>query len=213
MMNKNMMKQAQELQKQMMKMQEEIEATKIEHSSGGGVVKVVVTGKMVLESIEVDPDAIDPDDVEMLQDLIISAVNGAGSIKVIEGADEKSLGYGVVSDARFSGQIKLKAASSFSFTANSVTTSASQDANSGGHVKVDGSLTGETKKVSYLVNKSADTAAESVDGLKAIAPAGSYSLTLPAVGAAPSFTSTVSSEDFDALSATAVAKKLVDNIR
>ena len=76
MMNKNMMKQAQELQKQMMKMQEEIEATKIEHSSGGGVVKVVVTGKMVLESIEVDPDAIDPDDVEMLQDLIISAGNG-----------------------------------------------------------------------------------------------------------------------------------------
>ena len=76
MMNKKMMKQAQELQKQMMKMQEEIEATKIEHSSGGGVVKVVVTGKMVLESIEVDPDAIDPDDVEMLQDLIISAVNG-----------------------------------------------------------------------------------------------------------------------------------------
>ena len=76
MMNKNMMKQAQELQKQMMKIQEEIEATKIEHSSGGGVVKVVVTGKMVLESIEVDPDAIDPDDVEMLQDLIISAVNG-----------------------------------------------------------------------------------------------------------------------------------------
>tara|TARA_B100001559_G_C16381754_1_gene566923 strand:+ start:45 stop:353 length:309 start_codon:yes stop_codon:yes gene_type:complete len=77
MMNKNMMKQAQELQKQMMKMQEEIESTKIEHSSGGGVVKVIVTGKMVIESIEIDPDAIDPEDVEMLQDLIISAVNGA----------------------------------------------------------------------------------------------------------------------------------------
>ena len=79
--------------------------------------------------------------------LIISSENNAGSIKVIEGADEKSLGYGVVSDARFSGQIKLKAASSFSFTANSVTTSASQDANSGGHVVVEGSLTGETKKL------------------------------------------------------------------
>ena len=64
-----------------------------------------------------------------------------------------------------------------------------------------------------VVNKSADTAAESVDGLKAIAPAGSYSLTLPAVGTGPSFTSTVSSEDFDDLTATAVAKKLVDNIR
>ena len=129
----------------------------------------------------------------------INSKNSAGSIKVIEGADEKSLGYGVVSDARFSGQIKLTAASSFSFTANSVTTSASQDANNGGHVVVEGSLTGETKKVSYLVNNSADTAAESVEGLKAIAPAGSYSLTLPAVGTGPSFTSTVSSEDFDDL--------------
>ena len=145
--------------------------------------------------------------------LVINSKNSAGSIKVIGGADEKSLGYGVVSDARFSGQIKLKAASNFSLTANSVTTSASQDANSGGHVKVEGSLTGETKKVSYLVNKSADTAAESIDGLKAIAPAGSYSLTLPAVGTGPSFTSTVSSENFEDLNATAVAKKLVDNIR
>ena len=57
-------------------------------------------------------------------------------------------------------------------TANSVTSSSSQDANNGGHVKVEGVLTGETKKVSFLVNKSADVAAESVDGLKAIAPAG-----------------------------------------
>ncbi len=145
--------------------------------------------------------------------LIISSTNNAGSITVIDGSDEKGLGFGVVSDARFSGQINLKAASSFSLTANAVTSTASQDANSGGHVKVEGSLTGETKKVSYLVNKSADTAAESVDGLKAIAPAGSYSLTLPAVGSDPSFTSTVSSEQFDDLTATAVAKKIVDNIR
>ena len=65
------------LDKQMMKMHEVIVSTKIEHSSGGGVVKVVVTGKMVIESIEIDPEAIDPEDVEMLQDLIISAVNGA----------------------------------------------------------------------------------------------------------------------------------------
>ena len=145
--------------------------------------------------------------------LVISSVNGAGSIKVTEGADEKSLGYGVVSDARFSGQIKLKAASSFSMTANSVTSSSSQDANNGGHVKVEGVLTGETKKVSFLVNKSADVAAESVDGLKAIAPAGSYSLTLPAVGSGPSFTSTVTSEKFQDLNAIDVAKKLVENIR
>ena len=89
--------------------------------------------------------------------LIVSSLNSAGSIKVIEGADEKSLGYGVVSDARFSGQIKLSAASEFSLTANSVTSVASPDPNTGGHVKVEGSLTGETKKVSYLVNSSADT--------------------------------------------------------
>ena len=77
MMNRNMMKQAQQLQKQMLKAQQEIEETKVEFSSGGGVVKVVVSGKMILESIEIDPDAVDPDDVEMLQDLVLSAVNGA----------------------------------------------------------------------------------------------------------------------------------------
>ena len=77
MMNKNMMRQAQQLQKQMVKLQEEIEASTVEHSSGGGVVKVVVTGKMVVQSIEIDPSAVDPDDVEMLQDLVQTAVNGA----------------------------------------------------------------------------------------------------------------------------------------
>ena len=76
-MNRNMMKQAQQLQKQMLKAQQEIEETKVEFSSGGGVVKVVVSGKMIVESIEIDPGAVDPDDVEMLQDLVLSAVNGA----------------------------------------------------------------------------------------------------------------------------------------
>ncbi len=77
MMNKNMMRQAQQLQKQMAKMQEEIENTKIENSVGGGVVKVVVTGKMVVESIEIDPEVVDAQDVEMLQDLVQTAINGA----------------------------------------------------------------------------------------------------------------------------------------
>ena len=77
MMNKNMMRQAQQLQKQMVKLQEEIEAATVEYSSGGGVIKVVVTGKMVVQSIEIDPSAVDPDDVEMLQDLVQTAVNGA----------------------------------------------------------------------------------------------------------------------------------------
>jgi DNA-binding YbaB/EbfC family protein len=77
MMNRNMMKQAQQLQKQMLKAQQEIEETKVEFSSGGGVIKVVVSGKMIVESIVIDPDAVDSDDVEMLQDLVLSAVNGA----------------------------------------------------------------------------------------------------------------------------------------
>ena len=68
------MKQA---QKQMIKLQGEIEASTVEHSAGGGAVRVVVTGKMVVQSIEIDPDAVDPNDVEMLQDLIQSALNGA----------------------------------------------------------------------------------------------------------------------------------------
>ena len=75
-MNRNMMKQAQQLQKQMLQAQQEIEAAKGEFSSGGGAVKVVVSGKMIVESIVIDPDAVDPEDVEILQDLVLSAVNG-----------------------------------------------------------------------------------------------------------------------------------------
>ena len=77
MMNKNMMKQAQQLQKQMMQLQEEIESSILEYSAGGGAVKVTITGKMVVQSIAIDPDAINSEDVEMLEDLIQSAVNGA----------------------------------------------------------------------------------------------------------------------------------------
>ena len=75
-MNRNMMKQAQQLQKQMVKMQEEIESARVEYSAGGGVVKVIVTGKMDVESIKIDPDVVDSEDVKMLQDLILSAING-----------------------------------------------------------------------------------------------------------------------------------------
>ena len=77
MINKNMMRQAQQLQKQMAKLQEEIENSKVENSVGGGVVKVVVTGKMIVESIEIDPEVLDSEDVEMLQDLVQTAINGA----------------------------------------------------------------------------------------------------------------------------------------
>ena len=72
-----MIKQAQQLQKQMAKMQEEIEATKVEYTSGGGAGKVVVTGKMLVDSIEIDPEVVDPEDVDILQDLVITAINGA----------------------------------------------------------------------------------------------------------------------------------------
>ena len=75
MMNKKMIKQAQQLQKNMMKMQEELESATVEATAGGGAIKAVVTGKMKLESLELDPEAVTPDDVDMLQDLVIAAVN------------------------------------------------------------------------------------------------------------------------------------------
>ena len=59
----------------MLKMQQELEEATVEASVGGGVVKVVVSGKMKVESIVIDPDAVSPDDVEMLQDLVLAAVN------------------------------------------------------------------------------------------------------------------------------------------
>ncbi len=74
-MNKRMMRQAQQLQKRMMAMQEELESATVEASVGGGAVTAVVSGKMRLESLTIDPDAVSPDDVEMLQDLVIAAVN------------------------------------------------------------------------------------------------------------------------------------------
>ena len=74
-MNKKMMRQAQQLQKNMMKMQEELESATVEATAGGGAVKVVVGGKLRLESITIDPEAVTPDDVEMLQDLVLAAVN------------------------------------------------------------------------------------------------------------------------------------------
>ncbi len=75
MMNRKMMKQMQEMQKQMVKMQEELENATVESTAGGGVVRVVVTGKMKIESIVIDPEVVASDDVEMLQDLIIAAIN------------------------------------------------------------------------------------------------------------------------------------------
>ena len=74
---KNMMKAAQKMQERMAKMQEELAEKTVEASVGGGMVKAIVTGAKSLTNIEIQPEAVDPDDVEMLQDLIVAAVNEA----------------------------------------------------------------------------------------------------------------------------------------
>ena len=71
----NLARQAQKLQQQMTKMQEELDAREYEASAGGGMVTVKVSGKKELLAIEIKPEAVDPDDVEMLQDLVLAAVN------------------------------------------------------------------------------------------------------------------------------------------
>ncbi|QWT18243.1 YbaB/EbfC family nucleoid-associated protein [Collinsella sp. zg1085] len=77
-MNMNqMMQQARKMQAQMAKVEEELKSTTVDASAGGGMVKVVVNGSMQLESITIDPEALDPSDVEMLQDMIVAAVNEA----------------------------------------------------------------------------------------------------------------------------------------
>lgn len=73
----NIMKQAQKMQAEMARVQEELKDERVEVSVGGGAVRVVMTGELVLESISIDPAAVDPDDVVMLQDLVTAAVNEA----------------------------------------------------------------------------------------------------------------------------------------
>ena len=73
----NMIRQAQKMQQDMMKAQEELESKTYEAAAGGGVVSAAVSGKKELLSVTIDPEAVDPDDVEMLQDLIVAAVNEA----------------------------------------------------------------------------------------------------------------------------------------
>ena len=75
--NMNMIKQAQKMQQDMQKMQTELEEKEYTASAGGGVVTAVVTGKRELKALTIDPEAVDPEDVEMLQDLIVAAVNEA----------------------------------------------------------------------------------------------------------------------------------------
>jgi DNA-binding YbaB/EbfC family protein len=72
-----MMKQVKKMQEQMLKTQEELALKTIEGTAGGGVVTVVVNGQKKVTSIVIKPEAVDPDDVEMLQDLVLTAINDA----------------------------------------------------------------------------------------------------------------------------------------
>jgi len=73
----NMMKQAQKLQAKMLRLQEELAEKTIESTAGGGMVKVVANGKQQIMSIQIEKEVVDPDDVDMLQDLVMAAVNDA----------------------------------------------------------------------------------------------------------------------------------------
>jgi nucleoid-associated protein EbfC len=73
----NLQRMAQQMQQEMLRIQGELEAMTIDGSAGGGVVKAVVTGKQELVSVTIDPSAVDPEDVDMLQDLIVAAINDA----------------------------------------------------------------------------------------------------------------------------------------
>ena len=73
----NMIKQAQKMQEELRKMQEELENSVFEATAGGGVVKAAVNGRHELTALTIDPEAVDPEDAEMLQDLVIAAVNEA----------------------------------------------------------------------------------------------------------------------------------------
>ena len=72
-----MMKQAQKMQQEMMRMQQEMETKTYTAAAGGGMVKATVNGKHEVVNLEINPEAVDPDDVEMLQDMVIAAVNEA----------------------------------------------------------------------------------------------------------------------------------------
>ncbi len=85
-----MMKQAQKMQQELLKMQEEQETKTYSASSGGGMVSATVNGKHEVVGLQINPEAVDPDDVEMLQDMIIAAVNEAMRTADAEAAQNMS---------------------------------------------------------------------------------------------------------------------------
>ncbi len=85
-----MMKQAQKMQQEMLKMQEEMESKEYSASAGGGMVTACVNGKHEIVSLSIKPEAVDPEDVEMLQDMVIAAVNEALRTADAEAANNMS---------------------------------------------------------------------------------------------------------------------------
>ena len=85
-----MMKKMQKMQKEMAKAQEELEVTLFEGTAGGGVVKVTVAGNKMVQSVVLDEDVVDPEDIEMLQDLILTATNEA--LKKVETQTAETMG-------------------------------------------------------------------------------------------------------------------------
>lgn len=85
-----MMKKVQKMQADMLKMQEDLKKRTVEASVGGGAVTVVVSGKKEVKSVKIDPSAVDPEDVEMLEDMILTAINDG--MKQIDEMTEKEMG-------------------------------------------------------------------------------------------------------------------------
>ena len=86
----NLMKQAQRMQRQMEEKQQELENKEITATAGGGAVTVTVSGKKEITAVTVQPEVVDPDDIEMLQDLIVAAANGA--LRQMEAASAEVMG-------------------------------------------------------------------------------------------------------------------------
>ena len=86
----NMLRQAQEMMAAQQQAQEALKSERVEASAGGGMVKVVMSGDLHLQSITIDPDAVDPEDVEMLQDMVVAAVNEA--VRSAQELQESKLG-------------------------------------------------------------------------------------------------------------------------
>ena len=86
----NLMKEAKKMQAEMQKSQEELATKEFDSTAGGGAISVKVTGEKVIKEIKIKPDVVDPDDVEMLEDLILTCVNEA--LKKVDSAQSQELG-------------------------------------------------------------------------------------------------------------------------